>query len=399
MRKATVKPEQLVQALSRSQKTLVFLALDLALVPVALAFAILVQAAPVPALPAVLPLVPVLMLAAGLLSWRLGLPRVALNAYGHRAIALTAALAAALAVVAAVAAALIGPKLPAGSFVIFAAGYCLMFMALRMVLFHVVTWAWRRAAATTTETAPEPVAATGTAGTVLDRIDCPVTPGLVYDVSARFAGPFTPRSALARVRFEAADGTPVAPDPGTPRSAAVGAYRYLEVDDRPGRPRPDPNLGITGFLAPPGAVAMHVELIRWTGGRDLVVTQTAIGTHDTTASSLADGAAALPGGTWVMLAGTLTDMDRRDGALAVLRVEFTDAGGRPLTATAEGLTRTSRHNNVAVIAADALGPRPDADGKDGGHPVRVAFRPPPGARRMVWTLHPADAAARVGVAG
>ena len=133
---------------SRRQKAVVFLIIDLALVPVAMLFSFLVQSLAAPAidtLAGTLPVLPWLLVTAGGLSWWLGLPLVQLNAYESHAIGLTAALAAVLALVFALLSQIFGPALPAGTFVMFGVGYFLIAVGMRALLLRLVTAIYRRA--------------------------------------------------------------------------------------------------------------------------------------------------------------------------------------------------------------------------------------------------------------
>lgn len=219
---------------------------------------------------------------------------------------------------------------------------------------------------------------------LLGRIEHAVTAGESYDVLARFAGPFTSRTALATVRFEADDGTAITPGTEIARSDAVGPYRYLEADDRLDRSGPpDPSLAQASFAAPPGAVRMTITMMRWTRGQDLRLTGAEIRRQSAPGRCIASGSADLRQATWFAFSAGLRLPGRRDGTLALIDFVFTDAAGNRLTTTADGLRRTAQYQYVTTIPADPLGP------VDGVYPLHVAFRPPAGAVRMVWTLRPA----------
>jgi FlaA1/EpsC-like NDP-sugar epimerase len=137
-----------LRSLSRRQKAGIFLTIDLALVPVAMLFSFLIQSmnAPVADIMAgTLPILPWLLIAAGGLSWWLGLPMVQLNAYESHAIGLTGALATVLALVFALLIRIFGPALPAGTFVMFGVGYFLIAAGMRALLLRAVTALYRRA--------------------------------------------------------------------------------------------------------------------------------------------------------------------------------------------------------------------------------------------------------------
>jgi FlaA1/EpsC-like NDP-sugar epimerase len=135
-----------VHFLTRRQKAGIFLAIDLALLPLALLFSYMVQALPVPALDslvATLPILPyLLMLAAGLSIW-LGLPYVQLNAYERHAIGQTALVAAASAAATAGLARFTTLSFPLGTYIVFGLIYFLFVVAARVMLFQLVTAIYR----------------------------------------------------------------------------------------------------------------------------------------------------------------------------------------------------------------------------------------------------------------
>ncbi|SEK06420.1 NDP-sugar epimerase, includes UDP-GlcNAc-inverting 4,6-dehydratase FlaA1 and capsular polysaccharide biosynthesis protein EpsC [Cribrihabitans marinus] len=138
----------IVNALSRKQKVRIFLGIDLLLVPLALFFTFSVQSLPDSALGTLrgyLPILPYLMLAAGLLSKKLGLPQIQLKAYEQNAIGLSALLATVLALLSALLARVAGIDMPPGTYVIFGISYFMFSAASRMVLYRVVTELYRRA--------------------------------------------------------------------------------------------------------------------------------------------------------------------------------------------------------------------------------------------------------------
>ena len=138
----------LISALSRKQKSYVFLAIDLGLIPLALLFTLTVQPLPDPALhtlAAMLPVLPYVMLVMAASSVWLGLPMVQLNAYERHAVALTGVVAVMTAVVLAVLTHLFGPDLPSGTHVVFATSYMLFMMATRAFLHQIVLMIYRRA--------------------------------------------------------------------------------------------------------------------------------------------------------------------------------------------------------------------------------------------------------------
>ena len=138
----------LISRLSRKQKSYIFLAVDLGLIPLALLFTLAVLPLPEPALhtlAAMLPVLPYVMMAAAATSLWLGLPMVQLNAYERHAVALTGLVAVLTAAVLALLTHLFGPDLPSGTHVVFATSYMLFMMATRAFLHQIVLVVYRRA--------------------------------------------------------------------------------------------------------------------------------------------------------------------------------------------------------------------------------------------------------------
>lgn len=138
----------LISALSRKQKSYVFLAVDLGLLPLALLFTFGVQPLPDPALATLallLPVLPYVLAAAAAMALWLGLPHVQLNAYERHAAAQSALLAAASALVLALLTAAFGPPLGPGTHVVFAICYFLFMVVTRAALLQLVLAIYRRA--------------------------------------------------------------------------------------------------------------------------------------------------------------------------------------------------------------------------------------------------------------
>ena len=139
---------KLLSSLSRKQKTYVFLAIDLALVPVALFFTYAVQALPMSPGAAMwqsLPVLPYMLGFVAALSLWLGLPRVQLIAYEGHAVGQTAVIAIGLVAVSAGLSVFTQMRLPLGTHVMFGICYFLFVAASRVVLLQVVTAMYRRA--------------------------------------------------------------------------------------------------------------------------------------------------------------------------------------------------------------------------------------------------------------
>ena len=138
---------QFINALSRKQKSLVFLAVDLFLIPVALLLAFAMQSMPATALEIMIRILPtlpfLLVIAAGLSLW-LGIPQIVLNDYGNPAIRRTAVFAFGVAVAEAGLLWLHGIGLPTGTHVMFGILYFLLSAGSRMLLFHVVSAIYSR---------------------------------------------------------------------------------------------------------------------------------------------------------------------------------------------------------------------------------------------------------------
>lgn len=138
----------LISALSRRQKSYVFLAVDLALLPLALLFTLGVQPLPDPALATLallLPVLPYVLAGAAALALWLGLPHVQLNAYERHAAAQSALLAGGAALGLALLAAAFGPPLGPGTYVVFAICYFLFMVVARAAMLQLVLAVYRRA--------------------------------------------------------------------------------------------------------------------------------------------------------------------------------------------------------------------------------------------------------------
>ncbi|MDC0660406.1 nucleoside-diphosphate sugar epimerase/dehydratase [Leisingera sp. SS27] len=138
----------LISALSRKQKSCVFLAVDLALLPLALLFTLAVQPLPEPPLAILaqlLPLLPYAVAAAAALALWLGLPHVQLNAYERHAAAQSALMAGGSALALAGLTAVFGPPLGPGTHAVFAICYFLSMAAARAAMLQLVLMIYRRA--------------------------------------------------------------------------------------------------------------------------------------------------------------------------------------------------------------------------------------------------------------
>lgn len=138
---------QFINALSRKQKSLVFLAVDLCLIPVALLLAFAMQSMPATALEILIRILPtlpfLLVIAAGLSLW-LSIPQIVLNDYENSAIRRTAVFAFGVAVAESGLLWLRGIALPTGTHVMFGILYFLLSAGSRMLLFHVVSAIYSR---------------------------------------------------------------------------------------------------------------------------------------------------------------------------------------------------------------------------------------------------------------
>ena len=138
----------LISNMTRGQKTVVFLCIDLVLIPLALLITYSVQSlptSPFETLVLTLPVLPYLVAVAALLEWRLGIPHVQLNDYERHAVGLTAILALLLSGISAGLAALAGIALPPGTHVMFGIIYFLCLGVSRVVIYQFVIGIYRRA--------------------------------------------------------------------------------------------------------------------------------------------------------------------------------------------------------------------------------------------------------------
>ncbi|MGR3466850.1 MAG: polysaccharide biosynthesis protein [Shimia sp.] len=139
----------LIQRLTRGQKRLVLLALDLLLVPVAFAFCFAVQALPLSAgtfAQGIFSILPYLCLAAAGLSDWLGVQHVRLKHFEGRAVGRFGALSASLALLVVPMSLLAGLSLPASTFVLFGLSYFALGTLMRFALRGILVGLYRRAA-------------------------------------------------------------------------------------------------------------------------------------------------------------------------------------------------------------------------------------------------------------
>ena len=138
-----------LRGLSRRQKACFFLALDLALVPMALYFTYVLQPMPLSAgamMAQTLPVLPYLLLVGLIVSMWLGLPYVQLRAYERHAVWLTGVLSLILAGTLGGLTLLAGPALPLGTYIMFAISYLMFAVATRALLYQLVVAIYRRGA-------------------------------------------------------------------------------------------------------------------------------------------------------------------------------------------------------------------------------------------------------------
>ena len=138
----------IVTSLSRKQKSYIFLAVDLLLIPVALLFAYTVQSLPIPparALILTLPVLPYMVGIGAALSIWMGLPQIQLKAFDRHAAWLAAIYASLTAAMSGGLIRFTGLDLPFGTYVMLGLSYFMLVVASRAVLLQVVTSIYRRA--------------------------------------------------------------------------------------------------------------------------------------------------------------------------------------------------------------------------------------------------------------
>lgn len=138
---------QLIKSMTRAQKQLVLLGVDLALVPVALLLTFAVQmsdAAPLSLLLSVAPVVGMIMVLAAALSTVLGIPNTKLNAYDMSGIGKTGIFATLLALAAFALGEIAGLDYAIGVYVIFGVLFFLLSASTRVVMLHVLLNMYRR---------------------------------------------------------------------------------------------------------------------------------------------------------------------------------------------------------------------------------------------------------------
>ncbi len=139
---------RLLSALTRAQKSYIFLAIDLMFLPAALLAALALQMperAVVPLFVEALPVLPYILLLVALSARKIGLPQVQLNAYERHAVGLTVLVALVATAALVVALGIFGPQVALGTFVVFALIYFIAMVAVRATLLQVVNAIYRRA--------------------------------------------------------------------------------------------------------------------------------------------------------------------------------------------------------------------------------------------------------------
>lgn len=140
---------RLVTTLTRTQKEIVFVGFDVAMVALAMFSALLLNAtvrADLSMAKALLPLVVALMAVGGVISWRLGLPRIKLAAYETRGITRTAFFAALTGIAGFVLDALIAPPLPPAVYFIFTTLLLVFCATWRILALHATIQIYRKGA-------------------------------------------------------------------------------------------------------------------------------------------------------------------------------------------------------------------------------------------------------------
>ncbi len=136
-----------IVSLTRQQKSLILLGVDLTVVPLALLFAFALQSLPTNAFETLLmagPIIGYLVFAAAIISWQLGLPHIQLNAYEGRSVEITGCYAVVVAFVAAILFWVAGTALPAGTYVMFGISLFLFSVAAKVLMYHFVVGVYRR---------------------------------------------------------------------------------------------------------------------------------------------------------------------------------------------------------------------------------------------------------------
>lgn len=139
---------RLLSALTRTQKSYIFLTIDLMFLPAALLAAFTLQMperAVIPLFVEALPVLPYILLLVALAARKLGLPQVQLNAYERHAVGLTVLVALVATAALVVALGIFGPRVPLGTFVVFALIYFIAMVAVRAMLLQLVNAIYRRA--------------------------------------------------------------------------------------------------------------------------------------------------------------------------------------------------------------------------------------------------------------
>ncbi|WP_372886492.1 polysaccharide biosynthesis protein [Shimia sp.] len=137
----------IVKALTQTQKRLILLTIDVLIVPVAVLLTLAIQENSLSLsgpLGAILPILPLLVIAAGAISWSLGIPHIRLIAYQMSSLGKTGICAAYLAALGLALSQLTGAGIPLGFFVLFGLLFFLFSALMRLAMLRVLTRLYQR---------------------------------------------------------------------------------------------------------------------------------------------------------------------------------------------------------------------------------------------------------------
>lgn len=138
---------KLIKSLSRSQKRMILLLVDMGLVPAALLFTFAVQQnmiAPLAAMSVIAPVFPYILAVSGLLTWYLGIPMIRLKTYELKASGKTALLSLCLAIASGLLAWIVKINLSAGFHIMFGISFFLLSAISRFLMLQILLVLYRR---------------------------------------------------------------------------------------------------------------------------------------------------------------------------------------------------------------------------------------------------------------
>lgn len=215
---------------------------------------------------------------------------------------------------------------------------------------------------------------------ILAECDSQVVEGEAYEIqfSAECDQPFVKNSILAHPRFFDKNNKEVACVENVPMSNKVGAYRYLQLVESD---QTHVRQTRAWFVAPPGAVRLAVEVLRWKGTETYSAGQVRIEPlRDLQTAHGVQGVVDLPLGTSdVELVGKMKAVGKLRSKVGRLEIRFLDKSNKLLVPLIPGLETTDDMVAYSTVFCRKL---------NGDIAVSLFLKLPESAARIQWRLWP-----------